>query len=99
MRVGQHREIGPMHHRAHMGAFDLMSHDGGGQEDNVPAMLSPKEYVMDADVVSALGDGNPDHGAKKLDAFRAKVRAHKRGAPSSRIPPKAKSIESYMGAA
>lgn len=86
----------PAHHRAHSGAFDLLSHEGGGQEDNVPAMLSPKEYVLDADVVSALGDGNPDHGAKKLDAFREKIRAHKRGAPSSRIPPKARPLESYM---
>lgn len=82
-----------------MGAFDTMKMvhgHGGGQQDNVPAMLSPKEYVMDADVVAALGDGNPDEGAKRLDKFRENVRTHKRSAPSHKIPPKARSVDSYM---
>lgn len=80
------------------GAFDRMvAGHGGGQDDTIPAMLSPSEYVLDADTVAALGDGNPDHGAKKLDAFRERLRAHKRSAPKSKIPPKARSLESYMG--
>lgn len=72
---------------------------GGGQDDTVPAMLSPSEYVMDADVVAALGDGNPQEGARKLDRFRERVRAHKRSAPARKIPPKAKPLENYLEAA
>lgn len=90
----------PAHGSPRRSAFDTIVHgDGGGQDDNVPAMLSPKEYVLDADVVAALGDGNPDHGAKKLDQFRERIRQHKRGAPTGKIPPKSRSIESYMGRA
>jgi hypothetical protein len=67
-----------------------------GQSDNVHARLSPGEYVIDADVVSALGDGNNTAGAQRLDEMRAAVRQHKRGAPASKIPPKALSPLAYM---
>lgn len=67
-----------------------------GQSDKVPAMLSDGEYVMDADVVSALGDGNNAAGASALDKMRENVRAHKRGAPTNKIPPKAKKPEAYL---
>jgi hypothetical protein len=70
--------------------------DGGGQDDRVPANLSPGEYVMDADVVSALGDGSNAAGAKALDAMRQRVREHKRGAPADSIPPRAKSPLEYF---
>ena len=68
----------------------------GGQEDNVNARLSHGEYVVDSDVVSALGDGNTEAGAAKLDHMRENVRAHKRMAGKKSIPPKAKSPEKYM---
>lgn len=74
----------------------LVMGDGGGQSDRVPANLSPGEYVMDADVVSALGDGNNAAGAKKLDGMRAAVRSHNRSAPASKIPPISKSPLSYL---
>lgn len=67
-----------------------------GQADQIPARLSDGEYVMDADVVSALGDGNNEAGAAKLDQMREGIRAHKRSAPASKIPPKAKSPLAYM---
>lgn len=69
---------------------------GGGQDDTVPAVLSPGEYVIDADTVSALGDGNNEEGARRLDEFRANVREHKRSAPKHRIPPKAKAPVKYL---
>jgi hypothetical protein len=69
---------------------------GGGQDDDVPAMLSNNEYVMDADVVAALGDGNPDAGARKLDKMRENIRRHKRSASPKSIPPKAKEPEQYL---
>ena len=72
--------------------------EGGsaGQDDKIPAMLSDGEYVVDADVVSALGDGNNAAGAKKLDKMRVGIRSHKRSAPATKIPPKAKSPEAYL---
>lgn len=44
----------------------------GGQVDG--AMLSPDEYVLAADVVSAIGNGSSDAGAVKLDQFMKGVR-------------------------
>ena len=44
----------------------------GGQIDG--AMLSPQEYVLAADVVSAIGNGSSDAGAAKLDQFMKGVR-------------------------
>ena len=69
---------------------------GGGQEDDIPARLSAGEYVMDADVVAALGDGNPEAGARKLDKMRENIRTHKRSASAKKIPPKAKKPEQYL---
>jgi hypothetical protein len=69
---------------------------GGGQDDDVPAVLSNGEYVMDADVVSALGDGNNEAGAAKLDKMRENIRKHKRSASHKSIPPAAKAPEQYL---
>ena len=74
----------------------LRGYRGGGQSDNIMAMLSPNEYVMDAATVADLGDGNPDEGARKLDGMRENIRKHKRSASPKSIPPKAKSPEQYM---
>jgi hypothetical protein len=72
--------------------------DGGtpGQSDQIPAMLSDGEFVMDADTVSALGDGNNAAGASALEKMRQNIRKHKRSAPVNKIPPKAKKPEQYM---
>lgn len=60
---------------------------GGGLDDAVPAMiegqqpaaLSNDEYVMDAETVSALGDGSSSQGHKILDALRKMIRQQKYG--------------------
>lgn len=70
--------------------------EGDGQSDDIPAMLADGEYVFDADVVAALGNGSNKAGAEILDEFREKIRAHKRSAPIDEIPPKAKSPLAYM---
>ena len=44
----------------------------GGNIDT--AMLSPGEYVIPADVVAMLGNGNGDSGAKELDDFAKNIR-------------------------
>jgi hypothetical protein len=66
----------------------------GGQDDKIPALLSDGEYVVRADDVANLGDGNNAAGAKKLDIGFEKLRKHKGG--SIKLPPKAKSLASYL---
>jgi len=61
---------------------------GDGQSDSIKAMLAEGEYVMDSSVVSTLGNGSSDAGAKLLDAFRESLRGHTRSAPTDKIPPK-----------
>lgn len=80
----------------HIGALRLVQGGTGGQDDSVNARLSDGEYVFDADVVAALGDGNTQAGAAKLDRMRENIRAHKRSASSKSIPPKAKAPEQYL---
>ena len=61
--------------------------EGHGMEDNQMfkinggglAALSPKEYVVPADVMSGLGNGNPDDGAEKMDDFISDFRKEKYG--------------------
>lgn len=66
-----------------------------GQDDKIPAVLSDGEFVIPADVVSDLGDGNNDAGAKELYKFMSNIRKHKRGGKVN-LPPKAKDLASYM---
>ena len=69
---------------------------GGGQDDRVDASLSPGEYVFDADVVSALGDGSNEEGARRLDEMRELIRQRSRSAPPDQIPPKALPPAGYL---
>ena len=64
-----------------------------GQDDNVPALLSEGEYVIPADVVSDLGDGNSKAGAKRLNQLILEIRRHKN---TDQHPPKAKGLGSYL---
>jgi hypothetical protein len=50
---------------------------GTGRSDEIPALLSDGEYVIDAETVALLGDGSSEAGAKRLDDFRVNVRKHK----------------------
>jgi len=68
----------------------------GGQDDTIDAKLSDGEYVISADVVSDLGDGNNSAGAKKLDGMMSSVRSHKTKNGGKSLPPKARKIESYL---
>jgi hypothetical protein len=68
-----------------------------GRTDDIPALLSPGEYVMDAETVALLGNGNNDAGAKRLDHMREAVRKQKGGALSKgKISPDAQSPLSYL---
>lgn len=65
-----------------------------GQDDQVHAILSDGEFVIPADVVAHLGDGNNNAGAKKLDEMIKNIRKSK-GCKSG-LPPKAKCVDCYM---
>lgn len=69
---------------------------GDGQSDDIPAMLADGEYVIDAEIVAALGNGSTKAGSKILDDMRRAIRAHKRSGPLGSIPPKAKSPLEYI---
>lgn len=71
---------------------------GGGQGDEIPAMLSDGEYVIDSTTVADLGDGDSDAGAAKLDQLRGAVARHK--GRKTGVPPKAHgTIAKYLRAA
>lgn len=74
----------------------LIGGEGGGQDDVVDIKAAPGEYVMDAEVVSSLGDGNNEEGARKLDKMRMEIRKHKRQGGLTSIAPKAKRPEQYI---
>lgn len=78
------------------GALSLVEGEGGGQDDKVAANLSPGEYVFDADIVAAVGDGDNSAGADILDRWRENLRAYKRGAPPTDIPPPTGDPMQYM---
>jgi hypothetical protein len=69
---------------------------GDGQSDDIPAMLADGEYVIDAETVAQIGNGSTKAGAAALDKFRENIRAHKRSAPTNKIPPKTKALTSYL---
>ena len=62
----------------------------------VPAKIADGEYVFPEPLVTSLGGGDNKKGAQLLDAMREEIRAHKRSAPTSKIPPKAKSPLDYL---
>lgn len=51
----------------------------GGQGDEIMAMVSPGEYMLSADVVSALGNGDTATGEQHLNAMVDNIRKAKYG--------------------
>ena len=71
-------------------------HRDGAQGKPVPAKIADGEFVLPESFVTALGNGDNKRGAKMLDMMRENLRAHKRSAPTSKIPPKALSPLDYL---
>jgi len=69
---------------------------GDGTSDSIPAMLANGEFVIPADVVSNLGNGSNDSGAKILDEFLRVIREHKTKHDARRLPPDSKGPLSYL---
>mgnify|MGYP003147184257 CR=1 FL=1 len=65
----------------------MVGGDGHGMEDNQIMEIkgggllavSPKEYVVPADVMAMIGNGNPDDGADEMDEFISEFRKEKYG--------------------
>jgi hypothetical protein len=65
----------------------MIEGEGGGMDDKVDGVIgdqervavSPGEYIVPADVVGNLGDGNSEQGARIMDDFLARVRTEKNG--------------------
>jgi hypothetical protein len=81
---------GDFRHGAHVAG------PGDGQSDDIPAMLADGEYVLDSEIVAALGNGSTKAGSKLLDKFRQEIRAHKRSGSINSIPPNSKSPLQYL---
>lgn len=70
---------------------------GDGRSDHIEALLSPGEFVMDAETVSLLGNGSSEAGARRLEEMRQAVRKQKGGALSKgKFSPDAKSPLAYL---
>lgn len=67
--------------------------DTKGQDDEIDAKVSHGEYVLPADVVAHVGDGNNEAGGKQFDRFVAQIRKAK--GQKNQLPPKLKHPLSY----
>jgi hypothetical protein len=77
--------------RSHLGSYSdggrMLKGPGDGMSDSIPATISGKqparladgEFVVPADVVSHLGNGSTDAGAKKLYSMMDKIRKARTG--------------------
>jgi hypothetical protein len=75
----------------HLGSYSdggrLLKGPGDGMSDNIPAKIGSKqparladgEFVIPADVVSGIGNGSTDAGARRLYAMMDKVRQARTG--------------------
>ena len=70
--------------------------EGDGTSDSVAAMLADGEFVIPADVVSKLGNGSSDAGAKVLDEFLATIREHNQKHDPKKLPPSSKGALAYL---
>lgn len=68
-----------------------------GRSDDIPAVLSDGEFVIDAETVALLGNGSSKAGANRLEEMRQSVRKQKGGALSrGQFSPDAKSPLAYL---
>lgn len=70
---------------------------GNGRSDHVPAVLSPGEFVMDAETVALAGDGDNSAGAREFERLRQNIRRDKgKALAKGKFSPDAKPLASYM---
>ena len=69
---------------------------GSGQSDEIPAMLSNDEHVIDASVVSLLGEGSSEEGHRRLEKLKALIRKQAGMKNTKSIPQKQRGIGSLL---
>lgn len=69
---------------------------GSGQSDEIPALLSDNEHVVDASVISLLGEGSSDEGHRRMEKFKELVRKRAGMKNTKGIPPKQRGIGSML---
>jgi hypothetical protein len=69
---------------------------GDGTSDEVPAMLANGEFVIPADVVSALGNGSNESGASVLDQLLQVIREHRQDHDPEDLPPDSAGPLAYL---
>ena len=74
-------------------AGGAVSGRGTGQSDDIPAMLSDGEYVLNATTVADIGDGSTEAGFAQLDKFVKAIQKHK---GRKGFPAKAKDPMEYL---
>lgn len=80
------------------GSYVAPDGHGDGRSDHVSAKLSPGEFVVDAETVSLLGNGDNDAGARRLEQFRSGIRKQKgRALAKGKFSPNAKTVAAYAG--
>lgn len=80
------------------GGNNYVPHDGegDGRSDHVPAVLSPGEFVQDAETVALLGNGSSEAGARGMEAIRQQIRKDKgKALAKGKFSPDAKSPAHY----
>lgn len=97
-KINLNKSLAALLHGAHQNAPSMGMADGvpamvDGQQ---PAALSSGEVVVPADVVSLLGDGNTEAGAKVLMSMFAEIRKMKTG--THKQPPMvSEAISKFLG--
>jgi len=59
-------------------------------------MVANNEFVIPADIVSALGNGSSEAGGSVLDQFVRNIRKHKHSNPPDELPPQSKGPLAYL---
>ena len=72
------------------GGMDDFVQGIAGSQDRIAA--SPGEYIVPADVVSQLGDGNSEEGSRKLDGMLERTRMAKTGTIEQAPPIDSRSV-------
>jgi hypothetical protein len=72
---------------------------GDGKSDDIPAMLSNGEHVIDAATVSDLGNGDNDTGQKRIEELKQKIRSSAGRKNPHKASPKQKGLGSLLNSA
>ena len=74
----------------------MIAGPGDGKSDDIPAMLSNGEHVIDAATVSDLGNGDNDAGQKRLEEIKHKIRSSAGRKNPNKASPKQRSLGSLL---